>query len=162
MRLQQLHGLCFGGRQRPDHSGLVALRAAQGQQRQYFKLTVGLREPLQRLLTVRLCASHPRGQGLLLVGQGVERHAQFLAGLAVAALAHHGQFGVHVLVHALDGVLKIHRFAQHVFQHWHIDDVGQAVQRGRLKLQLATSVTPDLHGLHRCGVLRIRPAAQVT
>ena len=42
MGLQGLHGLCFGGRQRPDHSGLVALRAAQGQQRQNFKLAVAL------------------------------------------------------------------------------------------------------------------------
>ena len=76
---------------------------------------------------MRLCASHPRGQGLLLVGQGVERHAQFLAGLAVAALTHHGQFGVHGFVHALDRVLKIHCFAQHVFQHRHIDDVREAM-----------------------------------
>ena len=153
-------GLCAG--QGPNHSSFMPLPTAHGQQGQDVELAMCLRKPLQGLLVMWFCAANPGGQGVLLVGQGVERHAQFLAGVAVAAFTDHGQFGVHGLAHAFNRVLKIHRFAQHVFQHWHIHDVSEAVQRGRLKLHLSASVTPDLHALHRGGMQGSGPTAQIT
>ena len=161
VRSQLLHGLRLGAGQGPHHGSFMTLRTTQWQERQYLKLAMDLLEPLQSLLSMRQGAVNPRGQAVLLVGQGVELHAQLLPCLAVAAFAHHCEFGLDGCADTFNAVLKIHRFTQQAFKCGHIDDVGQTLWRGGLKLHLPTRVAPDLHALHRRGVCGVGPAPQV-
>ena len=115
----------------------------------------------ERLLAVRFGASHACSQCVLRIGKRVVGHAQVLARAAVPTFADYGQFGFGGRVHALNGRLKRDGVSQQLFQRGHIDDMGQAVERRGLKLHLPAGIAPDLHGLHRSDMGRLRPTTKL-
>ena len=154
---------------RPHQSHFASTFTPKGQQGQHFGLWLhqagccAPAKPLAGNAFVRTLAHQAGRHGVLRVVGDVKSHAQFDAGLAGTAFAHHRERRGHRGLDHLNLGLKLDSLGQQRLQCRHVHhpiELAHTLFLGT-KIQLTALVTPNLHLMHGCDSGGLGPAAQV-